>query len=307
MKKGVCLRNHLLFALLPHGVLDKSLTDYENYLFQKRGNDPGNINISLRQMYIDIRRIDVVICVHNALEDVQLCLESIKNAKTSLDIHLILVDDASNKETAEYINNFMHENDAVDIIRNNSSLGYTRSANLGLVKAEADFIILLNSDTIVTDYWADKLVITAYLNESIGIVGPLSNAASHQSVPSSRNLINQTAVNILPQGTSIDMINAECESLSENAVFPYVPLIHGFCMGIKRNVIKRIGVFDEKNFPRGYGEENDFCLRASNAGYLLRISLDTYIYHAKSKSFTDSKTTDSIDESWKYKIGKNAW
>ncbi len=54
---------------------------------------------------------------------------------------------------------------------------------------------------------------------------------------------------------------------------------------IKRDVIDTIGIMDEENFPIGYGEENDYCIRAGDAGFELAIADDTYVFHAKSRSF----------------------
>ena len=46
---------------------------------------------------------------------------------------------------------------------------------------------------------------------------------------------------------------------------------------------------DEENFPIGYGEENDYCIRAADAGFTLAIADDAYVFHAKSKSFGHSR------------------
>ena len=54
-------------------------------------------------------------------------------------------------------------------------------------------------------------------------------------------------------------------------------------------VIDKIGIFDEKGFPRGFGEEDDFCLRATNAGFGIALAHDTYVFHAKSKSYGSSR------------------
>ena len=54
---------------------------------------------------------------------------------------------------------------------------------------------------------------------------------------------------------------------------------------IRRQVIDAIGYMDEASFPAGYGEENDYCIRASEAGYYMAIADDVYVFHAKSKSF----------------------
>ena len=58
----------------------------------------------------------------------------------------------------------------------------------------------------------------------------------------------------------------------------------------------KIGYFDDVNFPRGYGEENDYCFRATDAGFILALATHTYIYHAKSKSYTNKERLKLMKE-----------
>jgi len=62
-------------------------------------------------------------------------------------------------------------------------------------------------------------------------------------------------------------------------------VVNGFCFLVTRSVIDAIGFLDEESFPRGYGEENDYCVRAAGAGFALAIADDAYVYHAVSRSF----------------------
>lgn len=80
-------------------------------------------------------------------------------------------------------------------------------------------------------------------------------------------------------------------------VFPRVQLVNGFCLCIKRAVIDRIGLLDEDSYPKGYNEENDYCFRATDAGFDLAIATNTYVYHAKSKSYTSEKRLLLCEES----------
>ncbi len=61
----------------------------------------------------------------------------------------------------------------------------------------------------------------------------------------------------------------------------------GQVLGI--TLIKQIGYFDELLFPRGYGEENEFCLRAVKQGWKNVISSSTFIFHVRSASFGNEK------------------
>lgn len=232
--------------------------------------------------------LDIVICVHNALEDVQRCLESVDHHRGE-GHGIIIVDDGSASETRDFLSSFTEKRtDYVRLFRNDVSTGYTKAANTGVGLSSADTIILLNSDTVVTAKWAEKLQKALHSAPGIGIAGPMSNAASYQSVPSVASTASQTALNLLPEGWGPDEMNALCERHS-SLPLPYVPLVHGFCFAIKREAWASVGPFDEEAFPRGFGEENDFCLKAANAGFGMVIATNTFVYHSKSKSYGEEQ------------------
>lgn len=232
------------------------------------------------------KAVDIVVCVHNALDDVKACLASVMG-HIGPNHRIVLVDDGSADETKSYLEEFAASNTVTTLHRNDVAQGYTKAANIGVRAAIADLVILLNSDTIVTPFWAEKMVDAVFSVPGAGIVGPLSNAASYQSLPGVTGTATQTAVNALPDGFSPDDMNAWCEANSTAAV-PCVPLVHGFCFGVTREAFATLGEFDEEAFPRGYGEENDFCFRAVNAGFSLVVATHTYVFHAKSKSYSET-------------------
>lgn len=230
------------------------------------------------------RKIDVVICVHNALEDVRICLDSIARARASENQTLIIVDDGSEEATASYLRGFA-EKAWVQLYRHEEASGYTKAANKGLAASTGELVILLNSDTIVTADWAEKLADAVFSTPGAGIVGPMSSAASHQSIPEHQGSNNQTATNELPPYMSAEDLNRYCEQWATAGVLPRTPLVHGFCFGVTREVINTIGFMDEEKFPRGYGEENDYCFRAVDNGFGLVVAAHTYVFHTKSKSY----------------------
>ena len=227
--------------------------------------------------------VDVVVCVHNALAQVHECLWSLL-AKTDRPFRLILVNDGSDEATSEYLKQFATRNRAVKLVENHRAPhGYTVAANLGLRESGGDYVVLLNSDTIVTFGWLDRIIECGESDDSIGIVGPLSNAASHQSVPELRDE-GGWAVNIPPDWLTPDGMAFLTARLSER-VRPRFPFINGFCYVVKRSVLDGVGLFDEESFREGYSEENDFSFRAREAGFELAVADDAYVYHAKSRSY----------------------
>ncbi len=229
--------------------------------------------------------VDIIICVHNALADLQRCLASVER-HTSLPYTLILVDDGSEPETQSYLAGLARTRPAT-LLRNDEARGYTRAANQGLSQATADYIVLLNSDTIVTAGWLDRLVACAESNPRIGLVGPLSNTASWQSIPEVER-DGDWAANPLPSGVTVDRMGQLVAGYSAR-LYPELPFLNGFCLLLKRQLLTEIGRFDEENFGAGYGEENDYALRARQAGWLLALADDVYIYHAQSRSYSSNR------------------
>src|SRR6202008_3072511 len=120
----------------------------------------------------------------------------------------------------------------------------------------------------------------------IGIVGPLSNAATHQSLPAVTER-GRWAVNKLPPWLTVDSMALLVAELSgQNR--PHVPFVNGFCYAVPREAIDRVGLFDEELFGSGYCEENDFCIRARDAGFRAALADDAYVFHSKSRSYTSA-------------------
>lgn len=232
----------------------------------------------------EIYTVDIVVPIYNALEEVKRCLHSVIKWSDPYDFQLIIVNDGSTSEVTEWLNHFEADHDRCRVIHNTVNLGYTKSVNIGFKAARADYVIALNSDTVVTPKWIQSLLRCARARANIGIVGPLSNAASWQNIPDLFNVDKQFAVNEVPAGFTIPSF---AEYVYENSLrkYPEVPFVNGFCFLVARDVIDAIGYFDEESFPTGYGEENDYCIRASKAGFKLAIADDAYVYHAKSASF----------------------
>ncbi|MBA3420958.1 MAG: glycosyltransferase, partial [Thermoleophilaceae bacterium] len=227
--------------------------------------------------------VDVVVCVHDALDDLRRCLRSLL-AKTGRPFHLILVDDGSGPETGDYLRRFCTGNPDVKLVtRAGPPHGYTLAANDGLRASNGDYVVFLNSDTIVTFGWLDRLIECGESDPSIGIVGPLSNAASHQSVPKLRDG-GAWAVNELPSFLTPDGM-AFLLAGSSSGSRPRLPFLNGFCYAVKRATVDRIGLFDDENFASGYCEENDYSYRASLEGFELAVAQGAYVYHAKSRSY----------------------
>lgn len=248
---------------------------------------PRDVRRILRtQDAIGASSIDVVVCVRDALADAHRCFSSLLE-RTEPPFGLIVVDDGSDAVTRTYLQQLAAINPGVELHRNEGSQhGYTIAANIGLRSSEAELVVLLNSDTVVTRGWLQAIVDAAASADDVGIVGPLSNAASHQSVPVTKTG-DDWAVNALPPWANEDTVGLVLARLPGEDVVD-VPFLNGFCYAIGRRVIEAVGYLDEATFASGYSEENDFSRRAAEAGFRLVVATRSYVFHAKSRSYGDA-------------------
>ena len=249
------------------------------------GKEENRAQLPVKKEYIKPNSVEIIMPVYNALQDVKSCIEALyKNRQHPF--KLIVIDDCSEELTQNYLK-YASKHYNFTLLRNNTNLRFTETVNRGLKLTKAEFVVLLNSDTVVTEGWLEKMIACFRSDESIGIVGPLSNAASWQSIPLRDDPKNKGwMVNQIPEGYSVEEMGQLVEVLSKKQ-YPKVPSANGFCYVIKRNLIEAIGILDTEAFPTGYGgEEDDYSIRAIDAGFSIAIADDTYVYHAKSKSYT---------------------
>ena len=229
-----------------------------------------------------IREVVIFVPIYNAYEDTSACLKSLVE-NTNKCHKIILLDDSSTDERITELTNLISlTRENVEVYRNSENLGFVKNCNLGFQRTKDQDVVLVNSDTIVTKNWLDKLIKAAYAKKNIATVTPLTNNGTICSIP------NWLESNKIPEGFTIESFGSLIEDTSL-VNYPEIPTAVGFCMYIKREVINKIGLFDEASFNKGYGEENDFCCRATKAGYIHILDDTTYIYHAGNKSFQDSK------------------
>ena len=94
--------------------------------------------------------------------------------------------------------------------------------------------------------------------------------------------------NELPEGLDVAKMDALCAKANPG-VLADIPTGVGFCLYIRRALLDDIGVFDERRWGRGYGEENDLCLRASHKGWRNVGAYDVFVFHEGSVSFGKEK------------------
>lgn len=187
----------------------------------------------------------------------------IKN--THYPYRLILIDNGSEEMTQTYLVSLRNGAGInAELIRNEKNLGFPKAVNQGFEASNSSYICLLNNDTIVTDGWLNEMVAVAESDRRIGAVNPSSNCLGQYL-----------------DGKTID--DMQKSSVNMKGKWAELSYCSGFCMLIKKEVIDKIGHFDEIYTP-GYCEDSDFCRRAQKARYIFARAKAAYVYHREGSS-----------------------
>lgn len=218
----------------------------------------------------------VIVPVFNAFEKLEACLGSVSRTVPS-DSQVLLIDDAStDSRVRPLLLAWVNEQKSTrDLIVHEENRGFVGTANHGMQMAETD-VVLLNSDTEVTSGWLQSLKMCLDSDASIATATPWSNNGEIVSIP------KFCESNPVPREPEI--IASTIKSCGSPS-YPNMPTAVGFCMAISQLAIERIGLFDEVTFGLGYGEENDFCQRAEQAGMRNVLCDDAYVVHHGGASF----------------------
>jgi GT2 family glycosyltransferase/tetratricopeptide (TPR) repeat protein/2-polyprenyl-3-methyl-5-hydroxy-6-metoxy-1,4-benzoquinol methylase len=213
----------------------------------------------------------IVIVTHNELAYTRQCVDSIRQY-TDEPYELIFVDNASTDGTVEYLRSVP----GAKIITNPENRGFPAAANQGIQAAAGKQIVLLNNDTLVTTGWLGRLLRALHSDTRIGLVGPCSNCVSgEQQVPVRYEEI-----------AGLDGFAWDWGKAQDRTVVDTDRLV-GFCLLIRRELIEQIGLLDER-FGIGCFEDDDYCLRAVQAGFRVVIARDAFVHHFGGRTFAGS-------------------
>jgi GT2 family glycosyltransferase len=202
-------------------------------------------------------RVIAVVLNYNRREDTLACLASLA-ARSYENCKVILLDNASTDGSVEAVGAAFPE---VEIIQLRENRGYAGNNNIGISAAmahAADWVFILNEDTILDRDCLSCLVATGESEPTIGIVGP---TVYHFDEPG----VIQSAGGLI--GRYWESLHlAKNEPDHEQFRQPHdVDWISGCGIMVRRGVIEQVGMIDERYFY--YWEETEWCIRAGKAGW----------------------------------------
>lgn len=230
-------------------------------------------------------KISIIVLNYNGIKDTLLCLESInKLNRSKVTTEIIVVDNNSKDGSQAILSKVVN----IHLIQNQSNLGYAAGNNIGIryaLKNNSDFLLLLNNDTIVKANLLEILV----RNDSSDITSPKIYFEHGYEFHKKRYKSNELGKVIWYAGAKIDWDNIIGKHIGVDHVDKgqhygvlETDYATGACMFVRREVFKKIGLFDEKYFL--YFEDMDFCLRAKKAGFKIIYNPEGVVWHKNAMS-----------------------
>ena len=233
--------------------------------------------------------VTVIIPVYRGIEDVRRCLASVRRharvpegSPGSAEFALLIIDDASPEPEVVA---FLQDLDVaawpvpVTVVHHEVNLGFVATVNEGFRSTNND-VLVLNADTVVTAGWLEALRTVATSEPGIATVTPLTGFGSICTLPNS-------VCERFGLASDAPLVD-ECAAFVAQwslALHPSVITGVGFCLYVTRAAIDLVGPLDEAAFGTGYGEEVDFCLRASERGLRHLVADEAFVHHRGGGSF----------------------
>jgi GT2 family glycosyltransferase len=228
--------------------------------------------------------VSIVMPVFGGLSETLACLESLlaSRARNRTPFDIVVVDDASPLPDLRGRLADLAASGQIRLVEHLENKGFARSVNAGMAIQPDRDAVLINADTMVHHDWLDRLRRACLAAPDIGTATPLSNNGSICGYP------RVNAVNPMPPLAGLKHLDDLCSRLNAG-VSVDIPTGVGFCLYIKRECLIETGLFDAEAFPRGYGEENDFCRRAEALGWRHVAAMDVFVAHHGTVSFSTEK------------------
>ena len=213
--------------------------------------------------------VGIVILNLNQEQDTLECILSLKKMNYK-NYKIILIDNGSSDGSGLRIKEKFKD---VEFLRSEKNLGFTGGCNLGanyaLKNSLTDYVLLLNNDTKVDENLLTSLLEVAQKDKKVGAAGAVN---FYYSQPDTIHMVGSKFIWWLGIQRPVRKVHS---------LFEEVQSISGCCMLIKKEVIEKIGLFDERFFA--YYEESDFCLRAQRNGFKVVVAKEAKLWHKINK------------------------
>lgn len=217
-------------------------------------------------------KVFIIVLTWNRKDLVLSCLRSLHKVITKYDLRIVVVDNGSVDNT---INTVRKKFPIVKIIENRKNLGWSGGNNVGIkyaLRLKAEYVVLLNNDTIITPDCIDFLIDGLRKEKKVGIISPkILKYKSASTISNAGNFLNSHYYGIA--------LGAGEKDKGQYKNIFYTDFVSGVVCA-RSDVYRKVGLFDESYFL--YFEDSDFCLRAKKHGFLCKFVQKAVLYHMES-------------------------
>ncbi len=229
--------------------------------------------------------VSVIVVTYNSAGTVSRLIASLKKTISTKD-EVIFVDNCSKDNTAAIIKKSIKNLNNFILIKNKKNTGFSAGCNTGIRNSRNKYVVLLNPDTVVAGNWIEKML-RAFKDEKVAAAGPLSNyVAGLQNV--SLYLDEKELQNTSPRELNVLLEKKYTDDFIDTK------LLIGFCMMIKKSVLNKLGLLDEKLFLGN--DDLELSWRFRENGYRIVVAKNTFVFHEGQRSFKTVKksVTDKL-------------
>ena len=229
-------------------------------------------------MSLSLPHVAIVILNWNREADTLECLESLARISYP-SFSVIVVDNGSTDGSPDAIERWGRENLPLTLIRNAENRGFVRGSNQGMRHAlskDADYVFLLNNDTVVEPGVLSLLVATAERSGDTGMAGPKIYKYGEERVLDSAGT---RTIPWLAQGFLLGHGEEDRGQFDSSAEMPYIT---GTALLVKRAVLEQAGLMDEDYFC--YFDDFDWGMKVREAGYRLLMEPKAVVHHKGSRT-----------------------
>lgn len=219
-------------------------------------------------------KFSVVTVNYNSWPYTLMCVDSLYGTGYE-DFEVVVVDNG--RETVSEIPH------PVRLIRNPENVGFAKACNQGIAASSGEYVVLVNPDTVVEEYFFERLEKFFGENPRVGVAGPRIVDGEGKLQLSARKELNfisgflgrtSLLTRLFPKNPLVRRLFPAGKELTGPTV---VDWISGACMAIRRQTLEKIGPMDERFFM--YFEDVDLCRRAREAGWLVYYLPQVEVLH----------------------------
>ncbi len=222
--------------------------------------------------------VSIVIPVFNKWLYTAACLRSLLETAGKYTYEVVIVDDQSSDETAEYLAQIK----GLKHLVNAKNLGFVGSCNRGAQAAKGEYLVLLNNDTQVTEGWLDELIDTFVREPQAGLVG------ARLVYPDGS--LQESGGIVFSDGSGWNYGRGDDAEHPKYHFLREVDYCSGACIALKTSYFHEIGALDERYAP-AYYEDTDLAFRVRESGLKVLVQpLSAVVHHEGITSGTDTSS-----------------